>query len=126
MEYITIKHKCISFQDNTSGKKANFIYNRVLDVVYNLLSEIWQSILESRTSKLCIIWEYGRQIKMTFSFSLCAIPLLVKIIDSGLHFYFLFLLYVIFFFFFFFFPIFRTTQVRVYQSHCHISHKLMA
>ena len=27
---------------------------------------------------------------------------------------------------FLFFSIFRTTQVRVYQSRCHISHKLMA
>jgi len=43
----------------------------------------------------------------------------VKIIDGGLHFYFLFSLY----FLFLFFSIFRTTWVRVYQSHCH---KLMA
>ena len=43
----------------------------------------------------------------------------VKIVDSGLHFYFLFSLY----FYFSLFSIFRTTQVRVY---CHTSHKLMA
>jgi len=30
------------------------------------------------------------------------------------------------FFFYFLFSIFRTTQVRVYQSRCHISHKSMA
>jgi len=30
------------------------------------------------------------------------------------------------FYFFFYFSIFRTTQVGVYQSRCHISHKLMA
>ena len=29
------------------------------------------------------------------------------------------------YFIFILFSIFRTTQVRVYQSHCHISHKLM-
>ena len=38
----------------------------------------------------------------------------VKIVDGGLYFY------------FYFFSIFRTTRVRVYQSRCHISHKLMA
>ena len=46
----------------------------------------------------------------------------VKIINGGLHFlffYFFFSLY----FSFLFFSIFRTTQVRVYQSCCHISHK---
>ena len=50
----------------------------------------------------------------------------IKIIDSGLYFYFLFSLYFIFIFIFILFSIFRTTQVRGYQSHCHISHKLMA
>jgi len=45
----------------------------------------------------------------------------VKIVDGGLHF-FIFSFHFIFLFFY----IFRTTQVRVYQSHCHISHKLMA
>ena len=48
----------------------------------------------------------------------------VKTVNSGLHF-FLFTLFS-FSFSFLFFSIFRTTQVRVYQSHCHISHKLMA
>ena len=49
----------------------------------------------------------------------------VKIADDGL--YFLFSFYFIFFVFFSFsFSIYRTTQVRVYQSRCHISHKLMA
>ena len=42
-------------------------------------------------------------------------------------FIFYFSLFTLFFFFFFlFFSIFRTTWVRVYQSRCHISHKLMA
>jgi len=41
-------------------------------------------------------------------------------------FYFLFSLYFSFIFSFILFSIFRTTRVRVYQSHCHISHKLMA
>ena len=50
----------------------------------------------------------------------------VKIVDGGLYFYSLFSLYFIFSFLFLFCSIFRTTQVRVYQSHCHISHKLMA
>jgi len=42
--------------------------------------------------------------------------------------FFIFSLYFIFSFLFFFFSfsIFRTTQVRAYQSCCHISHKLMA
>ena len=43
----------------------------------------------------------------------------VKIVDGGLHFYFLFSLY----FSFSLFSIFRTTQVKVYQSCYHISHK---
>ena len=41
----------------------------------------------------------------------------------------LFSLFTLFYFSFifpFYFSIFRTTQVRVYQSCCHISHKLMA
>ena len=41
------------------------------------------------------------------------------------HFLFLFLFYFSFLFLFLF-SIFRTTRVRVYQSRCHISHKLMA
>ena len=41
-------------------------------------------------------------------------------------FYFLFSLYFIFIFIFILFSIFRTTQVRVYQSCCHISHKMIA
>jgi len=51
--------------------------------------------------------------------------IVVKIIDGGLYFIFSFHFYFTFLFFFFF-SIFRTTQVRVYQSHCHISHKVMA
>ena len=39
---------------------------------------------------------------------------------------FIFIFFFTLFFFFFYFSIFRTTQVRVYQSRCHISHKLMA
>ena len=51
----------------------------------------------------------------------------VKIVDGGLDFYFsLFILFYFSFLFFFSFSIFRTTQVRGYQSRCHISHKLMA
>ena len=42
-----------------------------------------------------------------------------------IHFYF-FSFILIFLFLYFLFSIFRTTQVRGYQSHCHISHKLMA
>ena len=55
-----------------------------------------------------------------------SIPSPVKIVNSGLHF--LFSFFTVFYFFlllFFFFSIFRTMRVRVYQSHCHISHKLM-
>ena len=55
--------------------------------------------------------------------------LVIKIVDGGLHF--LFSLLTLFYFsflflFFILFSIFRTTQVRGYLSHCHISHKLMA
>jgi len=49
----------------------------------------------------------------------------VKIVDGGLYFIFSFHFYFTFLFFFFSFSIFRTTRVRVYQSRCHISHKLM-
>jgi len=54
---------------------------------------------------------------LTF-FGGCSICFLVKVVDGGLR---LFL-----FFSFILFSIFRTTQVRVYQLCCHISHKLMA
>ena len=50
----------------------------------------------------------------------------VKIADDRLNFYFHFLSYFSFSFLFFSFSIFRTTWVRGYQSHCHISHNLMA
>jgi len=45
---------------------------------------------------------------------------IVKIVDSGLH----FILFFHFILLFIFFSIFRTTQVRVNQSRCHISHKV--
>ena len=48
----------------------------------------------------------------------------IKIVDGRLNFY--FLLFILFYFIFLFFSIFRTTRIRVYQSCCHISHKLMA
>ena len=51
--------------------------------------------------------------------------ILVKIVNDGLDFYFHFSFYFILFCFSFF-SIFRTTWVRVYQSRCHISHKLKA
>ena len=55
------------------------------------------------------------------------IPAHVKIVDNGLNFYFYFLFFLFLFSFFsFIFSIFRTTQVRGYQSRCHISHNLMA
>ena len=38
--------------------------------------------------------------------------------------FFLFHFILLFFFFFFLSSIFRTTQVRVDRSHCHISHKV--
>ena len=59
-------------------------------------------------------------LSLVFSFpSFVSSPFLVKIVDSGLYFYFFFSLYFIFIFIFILFSIFRTTQVRVYQSHCH-------
>jgi len=58
----------------------------------------------------------------TFELTYAANLVSVKIIDGELCFYFLFSLY----FIFILFSIFRTTRVRVYQSCCHISHKLMA
>jgi len=36
------------------------------------------------------------------------------------------ILFSLFTVFYFYFAIFRTTRARVYQSRCHISHKLMA
>ena len=53
-----------------------------------------------------------------------ASPIVVKIVDGGL--YFIFSFHFHFTLLFFSFSIFRTAQVRVYQSRCHISHKLMA
>ena len=54
----------------------------------------------------------------------------VKIADNGLYFifpfHFILFLFFSFFPFIFYFSIFRTTQVRGYQSRCHISHNLMA
>ena len=48
-------------------------------------------------------------------------PPVVKIVNSGLYFIFSFHFILLFFSF-----LFRTAQVRGYQSRCHISHKLMA
>jgi len=62
-----------------------------------------------------IDWRMG-QVKMTRCLEECRKQWSVKIVDGRLCFYFLFSLYFIF----------RTTWVRVYQSRCHISHKLMA
>ena len=50
----------------------------------------------------------------------------VKIVDGGLYFIFSFHFILFLFFFYILFSIFRTTRVRDYQTHCHISHKLMA
>jgi len=50
----------------------------------------------------------------------------VKIVDSGLYFIFSFHFIFLLLSFSFYFSIFRTTWVRVHQSCCHISHKLMA
>jgi len=50
----------------------------------------------------------------------------VKIVDGGLYFSLFTLFSFLFLLFYFYFSIFRTTWVRVYQSHCHITHKLMA
>ena len=52
--------------------------------------------------------------------------MVVKTVDGGLYSFLFSLFYLIFLFFYFLFSIFRTTQVRGYQSRCHISHKLMA
>ena len=68
-----------------------------------------------------LIIAQNKSIDISNSYLFC-----VKIVDSRLCFYFLFSLYFIFLFLFLFFSIFRTTQVRGYQSRCHISHKLMA
>jgi len=68
-----------------------------------------------------------RKYFISFSIWLKTIKLIpVKIIDSGLHFFFFLFTLFFFYFSFLFFSIFRTTWVRVYQSCCHISHKLMA
>ena len=50
----------------------------------------------------------------------------VKIVDGGLYFISSFHFYFILLYFSFSFSIFRTAQVRGYQSRCHISHNLMA
>jgi len=50
----------------------------------------------------------------------------VKIVDGGLYFISSFHFILLYFTFLFHFSIFRTTWVGVYQSRCHISHKLMA
>ena len=57
----------------------------------------------------------------------CGLHLSVKIVEGGLC-SFLFSLFYFYFYFFYIFSIsiFRTTQVRGYQSCCHISHNLMA
>jgi len=67
------------------------------------------------------VWDHAIDVKEGF------VPrkgkIYVKIVDSGLHFLFSLLTL---FYFLFYFSIFRTTRVRGYQLHCHISHKLMA
>jgi len=73
-------------------------------------------------NKLVIKTLYHTVNVMTTEAELFAI---VKIVDGRLYFIFSFQFYFTFLFFFFSFSIFRTTRVRVYQSCCHISHKLM-
>ena len=55
-----------------------------------------------------------------------AYPYSVKIVDGGLYFIFPFHFILFSSFLFVYFSIFRTAQVRGYQSRCHISHNLMA
>ena len=68
-------------------------------------------------------WDKNRRRENQGSIKLAS----VKIVDGGLYFIFSFhFLFLFFFSFLFHFSIFRTTRVRVHQSRCHISHKLMA
>ena len=105
----------------------------------NHLSQ-WQIIIQaSKSLNMDIMWEvhkrtqqevsaklesYIYKVHMVHATNNYACP--VKIVDGRLCFYFLFFLNFIFCFLFFSFSIFKTTRVSVYQSRCHISHKLMA
>ena len=107
--------------------KSLMISNSLLFCSYNTVF----SLLE----KFDLILEYGKTEVFYFSrlyrvFNPPPLNLLdigsVKIVDNGLDFYFSLFISFYLVLFFFYFSIFRTTQVRVYQSHCHISHKWMA
>ena len=73
--------------------------------------------------KVALCTNCGLFKSLVMFFSITVGSATVKIVNNGLDFYFHFSFYFILFCFSF---IFRTTQVRVYQSRCHISHKLMA
>ena len=99
---------CISIEEVEKIIKENHIFNNVI------LASRPRIIKVSPKLDILIIW-----IDIWDAQS-------VKIIDDGLYFIFPFHFILFLFSFFFYFSIFRTTWVRVYQSCCHISHKLMA
>ena len=108
-----------------------------------LISDLIDSIRKKRVfTKMDLWWDYnnmrikeGDEWKAVFSmlersfkptvifFGLT--NLLLKSLMVDFIFILFFYLYFIFPFLFLFFSIFRTTRVRVYQSCCHSSHKLM-
>ena len=95
-----------------------------------------EALLDSGATGLVMSSEFAR--KQGFKLKKLERPIQVRNVDGSFNkkmsrsltvdciFYFLFALYFYFYFYFSLFSIFRTTRVRIYQSHCHISHKLIA
>jgi len=86
-------------------------------ITYTLLKKKLQKLLKQykkHAQNLSLLAQLSKERKMSRS-------LMVDFILFSL-----FIFILLFFSFLFHFSIFRTTRVRVHQSCCHISHKLMA
>ena len=108
-----------SKQDSLSADKNNKFFRE--KVLYKFTSKVSRNISSPNinTNK--------SKDKSVIIIRLSPPILAVKIVDGGLYFIFPFHFILFFFgFFFVYFSIFRTARVRGYQSHCHISHDLMA
>ena len=108
-------------QADRSRKEAEEyrVGNKVLISTKDFSMELRKRATKKLTEKFIGLYV----VKKIVSENAVELELLVKIVDSGLYFIFFFHFILFLFFIFLLVSIFRTTRVRVDQSHCHISHK---